>query len=57
MQIAFAIISVFWWIAIWGLSDLLTQDWTNDQKFRLYVTMLVAILTIVVIFPEIILRL
>ena len=57
MQIAFAIISVFWWIAIWGLSDLLTQDWTNENKFRLYITMLVAILATVVVFPDIIQRL
>lgn len=57
MQIAFALIAVFWWIAIWGLSDLLTEDWTRTQKFELYVAMLLAIGVIVWMFPSTIKRL
>jgi hypothetical protein len=56
MQIAFALIAVFWWIAIWGLSDLLTEDWSRTQKFELYVAMLMAIGAIVWMFPSTIKR-
>jgi len=56
MQIAFAVIAVFWWISIWGLSDLLTEDWTREQKFKLYIATLVAIAVIVWIFPKIVRR-
>ncbi len=57
MQIAFAIIAVFWWIAIWNLSDMAVEDWTREQKIRLYVAMLVAVAIIVWLFPEIVMRL
>ena len=57
MQIAFALIVIFWWIAIWGLSDLLTEQWTREQKLRLYVAMLVVVAIVVIIFPEILARL
>jgi len=56
MQIAFAIIAVFWWIAIWGLSDLLVENWTREQKFKLYVAMLIVVGIIVFVFPEIVMR-
>lgn len=56
MKILFALIAVFWWIALWGLSDLLTEKWDRDQKFRLYVGILVAIALIVYMFPEILER-
>lgn len=57
MQIAFALIVVFWWIAIWGLSDLLTETWTREEKLRLYVAMLIFVAIIVTVFPDILARL
>lgn len=57
MQFAFAIIAVFWWIAIWGLSDLLTDGWERESLFKLYITILILIVCIVWTFPEIIHRL
>jgi len=56
MQIAFALIAVFWWIAVWGLSDLLTEDWTRQSKFQLYISTLIMIGIIVWIFPSIVKR-
>ena len=57
MQIVFAIIAIFWWIAIWGLHDILVEEWSKEQKFYLYVTILVLVSIIVLIFPNIIKRL
>ena len=56
MQIAFALIAIFWWIAVWGLSDLLTDDWTKQEKFAFYIVILVAITIIVYFFPKIVER-
>jgi hypothetical protein len=57
MKIVFAILAIFWWIAIWGLSDLLTESWTREQKFRLYVGILIVIAMIVYVFPDMLDRL
>lgn len=57
MKILFALVAVFWWIALWGLSDLLTESWTREQKFRLYIGILVAIAVIVYLFPDMLDRL
>jgi len=57
MKIAFAILAIFWWIAIWGLSDLLTESWTREQKFRLYVGIVVGIAIIIYVFPDLMDRL
>ena len=57
MQIAFAIIAVFWWIAIWGLSDIATEDWNRTSKIYLYIGILILISIIVMIYPNIIKRL
>lgn len=56
MQIAFALIAVFWWIAIWNLSDMAVENWTREQKIYLYVGMLAAIAVIVWFFPNIVRR-
>jgi hypothetical protein len=56
MQIAFAVIAVFWWIAVWGLSDLMVEDWTREAKFHLYVATLVMIAIIVWFYPNIVRR-
>lgn len=57
MQIAFAIIAVFWWIAIWNLMDIMVEDWTREQQITLYVAMLVGVTIIVYLFPEMLMRL
>lgn len=54
MQILFAIIAVFWWIAIWGLTDILIEKWSREQKIYLYSSILSLVAVIVCIFPDIV---
>jgi hypothetical protein len=56
MQIAFALIAIFWWISVWGLFDIATEEWSRESKIKLYVGMLVVISMIVLFFPEIVKR-
>lgn len=56
MQIAFALVAVFWWIAIWGLSDLLTEDWTRESKFKFYIAILLCIGVIIWFIPDVLKR-
>lgn len=56
MEILFAIIAVFWWIAIWGLKDILVEDWSKEEKIYLYVSLLSFVTIFVVLFPGIIKR-
>jgi hypothetical protein len=56
MQIIFAIIAVFWWIAIWGLKDILVEDWSKEQKIYLYLSFLFLVTIVVFIYPDIIKR-
>jgi hypothetical protein len=54
MQIAFATVAIFWWIAIWGLSDIFTEEWTRERKVQLYVSMIIGVLIIIWMFPNIV---
>jgi hypothetical protein len=56
MQIIFAIIAIFWWIAIWGLTDILVEKWSREEKIYLYVSILVIVSIIVYNFPKIVKR-
>ena len=54
MQIVFATVAMFWWIAIWGLSGIFTEEWTNEQKIKLYISMIIGVLITIWIFPSIV---
>ena len=56
MQIIFAVIAIFWWIAIWGLKDILVEDWSREQKFYLYISILAVVAMVVLMYPNIIKR-
>jgi hypothetical protein len=56
MQIIFAVVAIFWWIAIWGLKDILVEDWSREQKIYLYVSILGIVSIIVYNFPKIVKR-
>ena len=56
MQILFTIIAIFWWIAIWGLKDILVESWSRTEKFYLYISILSFVGIIVYVFPDIIKR-
>jgi len=57
MQILFALLVIFWWIGVWGMFDLLTAEWDNDEKFRLYIGLIILVLSFLVLYPEMINRL
>lgn len=52
MQIAFALVAVFWWVAIWGLIELITETWTKKGRFMLYIAMIALILIMTQLFPK-----
>lgn len=51
-----AIIVVLWWIAIWGLFDLYTENKTRDEKIKIYLILLGLITIIICFFPQLIRR-
>lgn len=53
MKIAAALIVVIWWIAVWGMFDLATEDWTRTERFRLYLTLILSVFAIILIFPNV----
>jgi hypothetical protein len=57
MQILFAVIAIFWWIAIWGLKDILVENWSKEQKIYLYISIIGLVGIIVLMFPDIVKRL
>ena len=57
MQILFAVIAIFWWVAIWGLKDILVESWSRTEKFYLYISILLVVAIIVTVFPDIVKRL
>jgi hypothetical protein len=57
MELAFALLVVVWWIAIWGLFDMATEGWTREEKLRLYAAMLLFVIAMVAIFPKLTRRL
>ncbi len=57
MKIAFALVAIFWWISIWGLIDIGTEDWSRTEKAHLYVGTLLVITLIYIFFPTALQRL
>jgi hypothetical protein len=56
MQIAFAALAIFWWIAVWGLSDLLTENWSESARFWYYIGLLALVAFVVFLKPDIVQR-
>jgi hypothetical protein len=54
MYIIPAILAVFWWIAIWGLFDIYTENKTKHEKIKLYLLMIGFIIIILCFFPKVI---
>lgn len=36
MKLVGALLVVIWWICLWGLSDLLTETWTREERLVAY---------------------
>jgi hypothetical protein len=56
MPIIPALLAVFWWIAIWGLFDIYTEDKSKNQKIKIYLIMLGMLIAILCFFPNLINR-
>lgn len=41
------------WIGVWGLSDLLVEGWTREQKAKLYGAMLAVVAIILYAMPHV----
>ena len=51
MKLIIALLIVFWWIAVWNLFDIYTEDKTKNEKICIYVTMLGIIIAVLYFFP------
>ena len=54
MTIIFAILATLWWLSIWGIFEILTDKYTNDEKMKLYLLMLGVIIVVICFFPKVI---
>lgn len=52
MTIIFATLAILWWIAIWGIFEIITQDYTDNEKLKLYFIMLGFVIIIFCFFPK-----
>lgn len=53
MTIVFAILATLWWLAIWGIFELYTKEYTDDEKFRTYITILGVVCITIAFFPKV----
>jgi len=51
MKLIIALLIVFWWIAVWNLFDIYTEDKTKNEKICIYATMLGIIIAVLYFFP------
>lgn len=52
MNIVPVVLGVFWWIAIWGLFDIYTENKTTDEKIKIYLVLLGILIVILCFFPK-----
>lgn len=53
MSIIFALVATMWWIAIWGLFELATKNYTDEEKARTYFVVIALVIVIVCFFPRV----
>jgi hypothetical protein len=51
MKLLTALLVIVWWICIWGLSDLLTENWSREEKFVGYSVGAVLVAATTFLFP------
>ncbi len=51
MKLLTALLVIVWWICIWGLSDLLTENWSREEKFVGYSVGAVVVAATTILFP------
>ena len=53
MKLVYALIVIFWWIAIWGLTTELISDMTKEERIKIYLGIIAFIAAILYFFPHI----
>jgi len=56
MQLISAILIIFWWIAVWGLFDIYTENKTKDEKIKIYFIILGIVTAFICFYPQLINR-
>ena len=51
-KLGFTLIPVFWWIALWGLTELATEGWGRTARTQLYLAILVGVGIATLYWPE-----
>lgn len=55
-SLGISLITIIWWVAIWGLSDTIIHTFFKGQRLAeliLYFVMIAFVLTMIFLFPEI----
>jgi hypothetical protein len=52
-----ALIIVFWWVATWGLTDLIVEGWTRKSRVFFYTGLLAFVSVVFYVEPRILDRL
>jgi hypothetical protein len=53
MRPLLAIVLIAWWIAVWGLFETYTEHMSHEARLRMYWAMLVAVVTLSLLFPKV----
>jgi hypothetical protein len=54
MTLIFAILATLWWISIWGLFEIITKEYSDEQKVKVYLIILGIVFVILCFFPKVI---
>lgn len=57
MNVLGALVIVFWWVATWGLSDLIVEGWTRKSRVLFYTGLLAGVSVVFYVEPRILDRL
>jgi bacteriorhodopsin len=53
MRILFALLSIVWWISVWGFSDGILQNLNKNTRTILYGLVMLCILSLAGVYPEV----
>ena len=57
MKLAGAFLVVIWWICLWGLSDILTEHWTREERLVAYSAGALFVVGLTLTYPQLLERL
>lgn len=53
MKLLGALLVVIWWICLWGLADLLAENWTREERLIVYSAGAMFVVAIAALFPQV----